>query len=59
MDGAAKIAARRKIFRFTTSARAAGWEMMRKRISSPCARIVTERDMVITKNDKANRKPGR
>jgi len=53
--GAAKTAARRKIFRSITSARAAGWGMMPKRISLRSARAVTELDISIAKQHKANR----
>ena len=42
MGGAAKTAARRKIFKSTTSAPAAGWGMMPKRISSRCVPAVIE-----------------
>jgi len=55
MRGAAKIAALVKIFRCITSARAASWGMMPKRISSPSARAVTEPDLFIANHNKANR----
>ena len=45
MGGAAKTAARHKIFRYTTCARAAGREAMLRKISSRCARCVMEPDM--------------
>ena len=55
MDGAAKTVAQRKIFRSTICARAAGWGMTRKKISSRSARAVTELDISIAKQHKANR----
>jgi hypothetical protein len=47
MGGVAKIAAEHEIFKSTTSARAAGWEMMPKRISLRYARVVTIQGTII------------
>ena len=47
MDGAARTAGRREIFKFTTSTHAAGSEMMPKKTSSRSAQAVTEPDMSI------------
>lgn len=55
MGSAAKIAAQRKTSRSTTSVPAAGWGMTWKRISSRSARAVTELDISIAKQHKANR----
>jgi len=53
MDGAARTAAQHKIFRSTTSARAAGWGMMPKRISLPSAQPVTEPSIFTAKHHRA------
>jgi len=55
MAGAAKIAAQRAISRSTTSTREAAWEMTSKKISSYCARIVTEPDIFFADHDKDGR----
>jgi hypothetical protein len=55
MGGAARIAAQRKIFRSTASARAAGWEMTWNKISLRSARVVIERGIFIVKNQSAIR----
>jgi hypothetical protein len=55
MGGAAKTAARRKIFRCTTSARVADWETMSKRISLHSARAVTEPGIFIAKQRRTSR----
>ena len=55
MGGTAKTAADRKIFKSTTSAHAASSGMMPKRISSRCARAVTEPDIFIAMQHWANR----
>ena len=47
MDGAAKTAGRREIFKFTTSTHAADSEMMPKKTSLRSAQAVTEPDMSI------------
>jgi len=50
MDGAARIAAQRAIFKSTTSTHEAGWEMTPKRISSRFARLATEPDTYSAKS---------
>ena len=50
MAGAAKTAAQRKIFKSTISARAAGWEMMPRRISLRYAQVVIELGIFIAKH---------
>jgi hypothetical protein len=59
MAGAAKTAAQRKIFRSTTSARAAGWEMMPKKTLLRSAQVAIERDIFIAKRHRASRKSDR
>ena len=58
MGGAARIAGSRRIFRFTTFARAADWEAMLKKISSRYAQVVTEPDTFIVRHHRANRVGG-
>ena len=45
MAGVVRIAALLGNFKSTTSARAAGWEAMLRKISSRCARYVMETDL--------------
>ena len=59
MGDAVRTAAQHKIFRFTTSARAAGWEMMSKRISLRYAQGVTGPEIFIAKHHKMNRQSDR
>ena len=49
MGGAARIAARREIFKFTTFAHVAGLEMMPKKISLRFARLAIEPDTYSSK----------
>jgi hypothetical protein len=49
MDGAARIVAQREIFKSTTSAHVADWEMTPKKTSLRSARPATKRDIYAAK----------